>query len=75
MDLDVILHTSSDTPPSPPPPRKGEVGTKTWDDSAPSKTLINSEQRLFIAEWSSTYVMSTSYELHLRKTQKKNKKN
>ena len=73
MDLDVILHTLSDTPPS--PPRKVEAGTKTWDDAAPSKTLINSEQRLFIAEWSSTYVMSTSYELHLRKTQKKNKRN
>ena len=28
MDLDVILHTSSDTPPS-PPPHKVEVGTKT----------------------------------------------
>ena len=73
MDLDVILHTSSDTPPS-PPPRKVEAGTKTWDDAAPSETLINSEQRRFIAEWSSTYVMSTSYELRLRKTQKKNKR-
>ena len=46
---------------------------ETWDDSAPSKTLMNSEKQLFIAEWSSTYVLSTLYELHLRKTQKKKK--
>ena len=30
---------------------------------------------LFIAEWSSTYVLSTFYELHLRKTPKKKKIN
>ena len=30
---------------------------------------------LFIAELFSTYVLSTFYELHLRKTQKKNKRN
>ena len=73
MDLDVILQTSSDTPTS--SPRKVEIGKESWDDSAPSKTLINSEEQLFIAEWSSTYVnvMSTLYELHIRKTQKKNK--
>ena len=75
MDLDVILHTSFETPPPLPPSRKVEVGTKTWDDSAPSKTLIISEQRIFIGEWSSANVISTSYELHLSKTQKKNKRN
>ena len=38
-----------------------------------SKTVWKPLLALFIADWSPTYVMSTSYELNLRKTPKKNK--
>ena len=46
-----------------------------WKLLFQSETLWKPLLTLFIADCSSTYVMSTSYELHLRKTQKKNKIN
>ena len=54
--------------------KKSEYHGKLLKTSFNSETVWKPLLALFIADWFSTYVMSTSYELHLRKTQKKNQK-